>query len=71
MAHQGLRTVPRRDCWKIEEFCRRKMEINCGNIELCMKNIFSAVGCRRMLKEKKAEPEKLKEEAKQEESKGG
>ena len=31
---------------------RKKMEINCGNMELCTKKTSSAVGCGRMWKEK-------------------
>ena len=58
-----------RECWKIEEFYRKKITFNCGNIELCMKKILSAVGCGRMWKEKKRKWRGFKEEAKQAESK--
>ena len=45
--------LPRRKCWKIEEFYPKKMDINCGNMKLCMKKTFSAVCCGRMWKVKK------------------
>ena len=64
------RNVAKETCSKTEELCLN-MAISYGNIGLCMKKTFSAVGCVRMWQEENAGMERLSEEAKQEEIKSG
>ena len=42
---ENCEILPRRGRWKMEEVYPKKMAINCGKIELCMKRTFCAVGC--------------------------
>ena len=63
MAQKRQWTIAKEKCWTTEKPYRKKTEINCCNIVLCMKKTFSAVDCERTWKVKKVEVEKLNEEA--------